>query len=158
MWLTLISNWKTIAAGIIFLALAIGAVFIVHTLDQKKPEARPSSATTAIDSTMPESATDHGEANAKLEQERDAINKRLNALLVQHPAKCLYIASSTHKASGGAQYAGRDGVDSSALRRYAATCESYRSELLAYIDFCGQRTAIAYNTKRRRVFSSDRLF
>jgi len=133
------SNWKTIAAGIIFLALAMCRVHRAHFDGRKTRGFALSSATTAIDSTMPESATVTGEANAKLNRNGMLLISVLNALLVQHPAKCLYIASSTHKASGGAQYAGRDGVDSSALRRYAANLRVLPLRTTCLYRFCGQR-------------------
>lgn len=133
MWL--ISNWKAVVPAIISAVVVSFAAYIMLTIQAGNQRRALEDQKTQLIAQCQKAQQVTENANAKLEQDRDAISKRLNALLVQHPAKCLYIASDTHKASSGTQYAGRDGVDSSALRRYAATCESYRSELLTYIDF-----------------------
>lgn len=81
--------------------------------------------------------------NDKLQKDRDDIAAQL-ALSLRQPSTCVRVASSPVIPSSGAKYAKHDGngINSSWLRQFAATCESYRTEVSVCQDFLAQERAI----------------
>ena len=83
------------------------------------------------------------DANDQLTKDRDAIAVQL-ANSLRQPSTCVRVASSPVIPSSGAKYAKHDGngISSSWLRQFAATCESYRTEVSVCQDFLAQERAI----------------
>lgn len=135
MWSILTSNLKLTLIFSIILISAFGAIFIYVTILQKNQKHALETQQSQLIAQCQKAQQVTENANAKLEQDRDAISKRLNTLLVRHPSKCLLASKPSNQANSGTGHAGPNGINSDALRGYAATCESYRSELLTYIDF-----------------------
>ena len=81
--------------------------------------------------------------NDKLQKDRDDIAAQL-ALSLRQPSTCVRVASSPVIPSSGSKHADHNGngLNSSWLRQFAATCESYRTEVMVCTDFLAQERAI----------------
>jgi hypothetical protein len=80
-------------------------------------------------------------SNDDLQKDRDAIAAKL-ADSVRQPAACVPVARPTHVCASGAKHAGRNdqspaatGLTTSWLNTFAATAETYRSELSVCTSF-----------------------
>lgn len=83
-------------------------------------------------------------------QKTDAyIAGRADALRLQHPTSCVHVSSRPKLPGSGAEHAGHDGngLNTDWLRSYAATAETYRSELLACIDFLAKERTLNADQK-----------
>jgi len=135
MWLTILSNPRLIAAVIGSLLLFYAGWYVKGGIDAHNLESALNEQKAALTSECQELQTVTKEANDALQKSRDAISSKLAALKLQHPASCVPIASETKLPTGGAEHAGRNGVNSDWLRHYAASCEEYRSEVIACVNF-----------------------
>lgn len=87
-------------------------------------------------------------SNDDLQKDRDAIAAKL-ADSVRQPAACVPVASPTHVCAAGPKHAGRNdqsaatGLTTSWLNTYAATAETYRSELGRCVDFLGKERTLS---------------
>jgi hypothetical protein len=80
------------------------------------------------------------DANDELQKDRDTIAANLSAYKLRVPASCVRVSSRPKLPSTGTKHAGSNGAGLSSdwLRTYAATAETYRSELGVCIDFLHQ--------------------
>ncbi len=77
-------------------------------------------------------------ANEQLQNDRDRIASDLAKYKRMHPTSCVIPSKRPNTGSGGTEYAGGNGAvagTSDDFREYAATCETYRSEVIACINF-----------------------
>jgi|GEM_PF-4360646 len=83
------------------------------------------------------------DANDQLTKDRDAIAAQL-ANSLRQPSTCVSVTSTPVISGGGAKHADHNGngINSSWLRQYAATCEGYRTEVMVCTDFLAQERAV----------------
>lgn len=75
------------------------------------------------------------ETNDGIQTDRKAVDNKLDALQLQQPSACVPLTVSTQLPETGKRYAGPNGINATALRKYAAECEIYRREINSCTNF-----------------------
>ena len=138
----------TLIKWLIFAALVAGALFYTYGKGHKAGyDEREISCTADIATQKTNDATACSEAQAITEGENhdlhknlDAVQHRLDAERLRHPARCVPVktvrdASVAHVAEPAGQLSGPDGLSSLWLETFAAQCETVRQVALSCTDF-----------------------